>query len=944
MRKIMLLSILLLLLMSPAVYSNDMDYFPMDIGRIWGFDDGAVETIIRFITIELPTDARQENIKNDIYKLNVFVFDPFNHEKRMFFRRGQKIFEWTENYQRLFYDFNANEGDTWKVTWTPIIQQVSMERNRRLSDINEGANMTLVEKNGTVKTPFGQFSNCYHFKLFRPGVSDAGYVEEWFAPGVGVVKRVWDTIAGPHVQKLAKLDRPEPNVRPYRIDVRLDKEVYTAGENIEIEVSVLNWSDEDITLNFPTSLQIDYLIDDDYKFSENHGFTEAETEITIPARDTHKWIFTHTPEDYEVQPGKHIIFALLIGTELASREDFLVEIETKTLPLGLTATAATGSEQYSVGESIDFTLTIANETNADILLSIPDGNPLIYSIDDLIREPEYLRINPELIDITIPANDSVVFVKTHPTTKLMLKPGDYTLNVGIQGFMLVDTQFSVTSDLAMGTISGIVVTAGEGDSTVPVTEARVVLTPVIPKNFDCELSNVPQVSIIDWSTITGNDGKYQLSNIPLGMFYVFEVWKRGFQTYQKTLRILEPDVELNVKLRPIQPMPPDAMNFKSRYAEDMVVAFGTGRTSYKIDSPFKAFLKVHNTSDTVLGFTFENENYLSVAIKSMDGVAIWDSAEKPLKTAKFMVDIAPGDTYVFEYEGTFAGKITEGGGKFVIEGALNYSSTTLENLERDTVGGYVRVIIVPPELQPNEPKKIEATAHLKEMVVDCKEDLHMQIDVRMKDDDISGEINVAEILQNMHDSRSNHRFVKMIEIDADETIREGMENAVIRIYYNDEDFSDDFDPLRLVIAHWHEGLSLDTDEEPDWNELETRVDTINMFVEATVPNFSSFGLFEAHESPVVVGKEQPFEFTLSQNIPNPFNPTTLIQFNIPDAGIVRLTVFNIMGQVVERVVDEYMTAGLHNIQFNGSFLSSGIYFYRLETQGYSATRKMLLIK
>ena len=102
---------------------------------------------------------------------------------------------------------------------------------------------------------------------------------------------------------------------------------------------------------------------------------------------------------------------MLIGTELASREDFLVEIETKTLPLGLTATAATGSEQYSVGESIDFSLTIANETNADILLSIPDGNPLIYSIDDLIREPGYLRINPELIDITIPANDSVVFVK-----------------------------------------------------------------------------------------------------------------------------------------------------------------------------------------------------------------------------------------------------------------------------------------------------------------------------------------------------------------------------------------------------------------------------------------------------------------------------------------------------------------------------------------------------
>ncbi|MFC1541614.1 BsuPI-related putative proteinase inhibitor [Candidatus Latescibacterota bacterium] len=943
MKKIMLFSMLLLLFISPVVNSNDLDYFPLDTGRVWVFDDGAVETITRFITVELPTNARTESLINERNKLNVFVFDAFNYEERMFFRTGQKIYEWTENHQRLLYDFNANEGDSWKIEWKSLSQEVVTIRDRRLSDINEGADMTLVEKNATVKTVNGTYSNCYHFKLSRPGVADAGYVEEWLAPGVGVVKRVWDTIAGPRVQLLSRLERPEPTARPYRIDVRLDKEVYTTGENIEIAVSVLNWSDEDVTLNFPTSLQIDYQIDEDYKYSENHSFTEAETEITIPARDIHKWTFTHTPEDFVVEPGRHTIIATLIGTELASRQDFIVEAVPSTLPAGLTATAATGSETYSVGETIDFSLTIANETDADIRLSIPDGNPLIYSIDDLVRETESLRDNPELIDIAVPANDAVVFEKRHPAANIMLKPGDYTLNVGIEGFgMLDDTQFTVSNDLTTSTISGTVVTAAEDEITVPVADARILMTPVIPREYERELSNIPQVTVTELSAITGNDGTYRIADIPLGMYYVIEVSKREFETYQRTLRILEAEVELNVTLKPTRTVSEDAKNFKRRLTERFSFAFGTGNTSYRTDSPFKAFLNVQNTAGTALGFTFQNENQLVVKIKDMNGTVIWESTS--LDAADTTVEIAPGDTHVFGYEGTFAGIIPEGGGKFVIEGALNFSSTTLEDIDRDTLSGAVRVIIVPPDRQPKEPKRVKVTAHLREMVVDCREDLNTQLDVRMKDDDISGEINVTEILQNMHTERPNHRFVKMIEIDTDDTIRENMESATIRIYYNEEDFGEEFDPLRVVIAHWHEGESLDTDDEPDWNELETRVDTINRFVEATVPNFSSFALFESDDSPVVVEEEQPLEFSLSQNMPNPFNPTTLIQFTIPNAGTVRLTVYNIMGQVVERVVDEHMAAGLHNVQFNGTSLSSGIYFYQLESQGYSSARKMLLIK
>lgn len=95
---------------------------------------------------------------------------------------------------------------------------------------------------------------------------------------------------------------------------------------------------------------------------------------------------------------------------------------------------------------------------------------------------------------------------------------------------------------------------------------------------------------------------------------------------------------------------------------------------------------------------------------------------------------------------------------------------------------------------------------------------------------------------------------------------------------------------------------------------------------------------------VVVYEETPGEFKLSQNSPNPFNPATIIDFHVPAAGAVNLTVYNVMGQAVETLVDGSMTPGAHRVVFNGSAHAAGVYFYRLTAPGYSTTRKMLLIK
>jgi hypothetical protein len=88
----------------------------------------------------------------------------------------------------------------------------------------------------------------------------------------------------------------------------------------------------------------------------------------------------------------------------------------------------------------------------------------------------------------------------------------------------------------------------------------------------------------------------------------------------------------------------------------------------------------------------------------------------------------------------------------------------------------------------------------------------------------------------------------------------------------------------------------------------------------------------------------PTRFVLSQNFPNPFNPSTSIKFTIPENGFVTLKVFNILGQQVAVLFQSYQKAGSYNVNFDASKLSSGVYLYRLQSNNYIETKKMTLLK
>ena len=90
--------------------------------------------------------------------------------------------------------------------------------------------------------------------------------------------------------------------------------------------------------------------------------------------------------------------------------------------------------------------------------------------------------------------------------------------------------------------------------------------------------------------------------------------------------------------------------------------------------------------------------------------------------------------------------------------------------------------------------------------------------------------------------------------------------------------------------------------------------------------------------------ELPESTLLLQNYPNPFNPTTQIEYTLSSPGNVRIDVYNAIGRRVATILNEARPAGEYTIQFDGSNLSSGIYYYRMETPGYVKTRSMVLIK
>jgi uncharacterized lipoprotein YddW (UPF0748 family) len=110
-------------------------------------------------------------------------------------------------------------------------------------------------------------------------------------------------------------------------------------------------------------------------------------------------------------------------------------------------------------------------------------------------------------------------------------------------------------------------------------------------------------------------------------------------------------------------------------------------------------------------------------------------------------------------------------------------------------------------------------------------------------------------------------------------------------------------------------------------------------------NWSSVWRFKT-VNPTGIDNEEliPLEYSLDQNYPNPFNPVTNIKFKISNAGLVTLKVYNLLGEEVALVMNEFLNAGSYDVRFDASGFASGIYFYRISVNDFTSSKKMILMK
>ncbi len=140
-------------------------------------------------------------------------------------------------------------------------------------------------------------------------------------------------------------------------------------------------------------------------------------------------------------------------------------------------------------------------------------------------------------------------------------------------------------------------------------------------------------------------------------------------------------------------------------------------------------------------------------------------------------------------------------------------------------------------------------------------------------------------------------------------------------------------------APWNANLSSGS---PTFSYVITVAGMYNYVCTPHVPDM--VGSINAVTSSITQITEIVRSYELSQNYPNPFNPVTNINFSVPNSSNVTLKIYNNMGQEVETLVNEKLNAGSYQVDWNAINFTSGVYYYKIQTEGFIETKKMFLIK
>ncbi|MFZ2324356.1 MAG: T9SS type A sorting domain-containing protein, partial [Ignavibacteriaceae bacterium] len=167
-------------------------------------------------------------------------------------------------------------------------------------------------------------------------------------------------------------------------------------------------------------------------------------------------------------------------------------------------------------------------------------------------------------------------------------------------------------------------------------------------------------------------------------------------------------------------------------------------------------------------------------------------------------------------------------------------------------------------------------------------------------------------------------------------------NNVYIALYNEDNISEAITTFNEVMKNTE--LSNPTELSLVHNAIETYGKTYGK----EINGLSALPYFESTEEELGkqdgMDEETPNNYALLGNYPNPFNPSTIIKYELKESGIVKIKVYDILGGEVLGLVNEAQEAGYHSVNFNAQNLPSGVYIYTLQVNGFTASKKLLLLK
>ncbi|MGE5401367.1 MAG: LamG-like jellyroll fold domain-containing protein [Ignavibacteriales bacterium] len=197
---------------------------------------------------------------------------------------------------------------------------------------------------------------------------------------------------------------------------------------------------------------------------------------------------------------------------------------------------------------------------------------------------------------------------------------------------------------------------------------------------------------------------------------------------------------------------------------------------------------------------------------------------------------------------------------------------------------------------------------------------------------ISGEVSLPVELT-FFDARVNNHVVLLNWTTATEVNNYGFE--IQRSASGSLPSNDSWQDIGFIQGHGNSNHPQEysfTDDNPPTGKIQYRLKQID-----------ADGSYKCYDAVSVV-VDSPMEFKLHQNCPNPFNPSTVISYLIPEGKDVKLTIYDMLGKEISILVNEFQSAGLHSVQLNAANLPSGVYLYTIQAGQFRDSKKLLLLK